>query len=120
VLQVLIEWLSDWLGVEESTAWEADSSSCSQKISFILWNQKLHSCFHSYHLLSTLSARWLQVMPIRTTALNSILILSTCLHLGLPSGLFTADMPNKTLHAFVFSHIHAMWPSHLIFPDLMN
>jgi hypothetical protein len=71
-------------------------------------------------LLSTSSARWLQVMSIHTTALSYILILSTFIHLGLPSGLFTADVPNKTLHAFVFSHIHAVWPAHLIVPDLLK
>lgn len=114
------DWVTDWLAVEQSTAWEADSFSCSQKIAFILWNQRLYSCVHSCLFLSTLSARWLQVMPIHTTALSSILILSICIHLGLPSGLFISDMHSKTLHAFVFSHIHAMWPAHLIFPDLMK
>ena len=42
----------------------------------------------------------------------SILILSIHVHLDIPSGVFTASFPTKTLHAFLFSPIRATCPTH--------
>ena len=43
---------------------------------------------------------------------SSILILSTHLHLGLPSGLFHSGFPTKTLYTHHSSPIRATCPSH--------
>jgi len=45
--------------------------------------------------------------------LRSILILSSHLHLDLPSGLFPLGFPSKTLYAFLISPMRATCPTHL-------
>jgi hypothetical protein len=44
--------------------------------------------------------------------------LSTHLHLGLPSGLFSFCFTTSILYAFLFSNIHAIFPAHLILLEL--
>ena len=51
---------------------------------------------------------------------RSILILSTHLRLGLPSGLFPSDLPSKTLYTPLSSPISATCPAHFTFLDFIT
>jgi hypothetical protein len=50
---------------------------------------------------------------------NLILILSTHLRLGLPTGLFPSGFPPSIFYALLFSPIRATCPAHLILFELI-
>jgi len=61
-----------------------------------------------------------QSMPPHITSLRSVLILSSRLRLGLPSGLFPSGFLKKTLHTSLLSPTWATCPAHLILLDLIT
>jgi hypothetical protein len=54
-------------------------------------------------------ARSIQSIPSQPISPRTILILSTYLRLGLPSGLFPSGFPTNILYAFLFYPIRATW-----------
>ena len=70
-----------------------------------------------------LSLSWassIQSIPPHPTSWRSILILSSHLRLGLPSGLFPSGFPTKTLYTHLLSPTRATCPVHLIFLDFIT
>jgi len=59
-------------------------------------------------------------MPSHPTSCRSILILTTHLRLGLPSGIFPSGFPNKTLYTPLLSPIRVTCPAHIIHLDFIT
>jgi hypothetical protein len=63
-----------------------------------------------------------QINPLHTNhpiSIRCVLILSTHLRFGLPSGLFPYGFPTNNIYALLFSLIRATCPAHLILLDLI-
>jgi hypothetical protein len=65
-------------------------------------------------------ASWMEFAPSISISLRSILMLSSHLRLGLPSGLLSSGLPSKTLQKPLPSPMRATCPAHLILLDLIT
>ena len=79
-------------------------------------NWKLITMFTIVQHLSLSWARLFQSMPYHPISWRSILILSS----HIPNALLPSDFPMKTLYTFIFTTTYAIWPTHLIFFDLIT
>ena len=105
--------------MQQSPSWEANRFSASQEIPHILWNPKvlycIHNCLPPIPILSQLNP----VHTLTSHSWRSIIIISSHLHLGIPSNLFPSGFPTKTLYTSLLSHIRATCLAHLIILDLI-
>jgi hypothetical protein len=106
---------------ELSPSWGAAKCAAIQVLPSILWNPKVHYCIHKSNPLVRILSRInpIQSIPSHPISLRSILMLSTYLRLGLPSGLFPSGFPPNILYAFILSPISATFPAHLILLNLI-
>ena len=72
----------------QSPSWEANRFSASHEIPCILWNPKVHYRIHKYLPPVPVLSRINPVHALNSISWRSILILSSHLRLGLPSGRF--------------------------------
>jgi hypothetical protein len=103
-IQMLLGWLmKDKMGgsnfMEQSPFWEDDSHSVGQEILHFLRNPKVHYCVPIKHYLEPDESN------SHSISSKPILILSSHLHLGLPSSHFPSDYVTKILYAFPVSPI---------------
>ena len=71
------------------------------------------------HLCLSWASQIQSIYP-HPTSCRSVLILSTHLHVGLPSGLFPSGFPTKILHTTISTPIRATCPAHLILLDFIT
>ena len=106
--------------MEQSPSWVANMSSDNQHNPRTLWNPKvhyrIHKCSPPVHILSQINAGHAP-HPI---SWRSILILSSHLRLGFPSGLFPSDFPTKTPYTPLLYPIRATCPAHPIPLDMIT
>ena len=90
--------------MEQSLSWEANRFAASQEIPRIFWNLKVHyRLSHCPPPVPTLS----QISPVHTSHpkyWRSILILSSHISLGIPSGLFPSGYPPKPCIHLSYPH----------------
>jgi len=105
--------------MEQSPSWEANRFAARQEIPALYGTQRFITAFTSARHLSLSWASSIQSIPPHPTSWRSILILSSHLDLGLPSGLFPSGFLTKTLFTPLLSLIHVTCPTHLILPDFI-
>lgn len=109
---MFIAWTDFWKlpnSMKQIFSWETNSFSASQESPRILWRLEFYCCIHNRPPLVSLL---IQNKPVHgfLHILNSILILSFDLGLGLPSGFFSQVFPSKYLYAPLLSYKHSAPP----------
>ena len=107
--------LASWSRVLENVT----SSELVKKIPTFYGTLRFITASTRSHHLSLSWARSIQSMPPCPNSGRSILLLTSHLCRGIPSGLFPSGFPTKTLHAHLPSPTSATCPTHLILLDMI-
>jgi len=95
-----------------------NGSQLVKKFSTFFGTRRFITAFTSSRHLSISWASSIQYIPPHPTSRRYILILSSLIHLGLPSGLFPSGFPTKTLYAPLLSPTRGTCPAYLTLLDL--
>jgi len=106
--------------MEQSPSWKANQFSASEKTSCILWNQKVHCRVYKCPPPVPIPSQLDPGHASPSHFLKIMLILSSHLHLGLPTGFFPSGFPTKTLYAphlsphtcYIPGPSHSSWFDH--------
>ena len=104
----------------QSLSWEANWFAASQEIPRISRTRRFITVLTSVRHLSLSWATPIQFIYPHPTSWRSILLLSTHLRLGLPSGLLPSGFPTKSLYTPLSSPIRATCSAHLILLDFIT
>ena len=106
--------------MEQSPSWETDRSSASQEIPSILWKLRVRYLIHKCPPPTVAIPN--RTNPIRAPShfLKIYLILSSRLHLGLPSCLFPSGLPTKTLYLPLPFSTRVTCPAHCILLEFIT
>ena len=99
--------------METSPSWEVNWFSASQEIPHILRNPKVHYCINKCLPSVTILSKIDPVHAPHPTPSRSIVILSSHLRMGLPSGFFPSGFPTKILYTPLLSPLRAAVLPHL-------
>ena len=100
--------------------WKLTGLQLVKKFPAFHGTRRFITALKSVHHLSISWANPIQSIYPHPTSWRSILILSTQLRLGLPSGLLPSSFPTKTLYTSLSSPIRATCPAHLILLDFIT
>jgi len=106
--------------MKHSPSWEASVFQLVKKFPAFHETRRFIIAFTIARHLSLPWASSIQSIPPQPTSWWSILILSSHLHLGLPSGLFPSRFATKTQYTPFLSPIWATCPTHLILLDFIT
>jgi len=110
----IYNWYLNTYSMEKSLSWEANRFSASQEIPSILWNPKIHHRINKCPPPVLILRQFNPVHNLTFTSWRYILILSSHLRLGLPSGLFPSDFPTKMLYTPLLSPTRATYFAHIL------
>jgi hypothetical protein len=118
VVQVTLSVITSFF-MELSPSWEAANYVVILEFPSVLWNPEVHYRVHKIPPLVLILTRSIQSIPPHPISLRPILIVSTHLRLGLPSGSFLlafppmARMHSSSLHlCYIFCPSHPPWLDH--------
>jgi hypothetical protein len=98
--------------MQQSPSWEANWFAASQEIPAFYGTRRFTTALTSARHLSLSWASPIQSSHPHPTSWRSILILSSHLRLGLPSGLFPSAFPTKILYTPLPTPVRSTCPAH--------